>query len=336
MYLWKRNNGFTYQQRIPISVESKFGKTPIRVNLGPLSAAEAKKRAIILSGSAIQLMDDPAMTRETLIHSLRALSKELSSLQSQRFALTARIGGMLTEADEFRENGQRDGVEYFTTQARTLSARKEALADYQERLKSISDALSKDAVAWESERETFQSVVRTLGSLGANMSAVQPVQHVSQVPSEPTIVNALQDVRTATASTRFGVAGQIILDSRKAALDVTDADSGRYEERLQATFDAFLNIVGDHPMSYYLPIHLQDFATAMGRVPTNRSKYPIFKGLSLEAMGEKNDALPEGKKVRRLSQTSVKEHVTQIKLIWEKATAGVAGGLDTDTACSEH
>jgi len=74
MYLWKRENGFTFQQRIPASVESKFGKSLIRVNLGPLSAADARKRAIILSGAAIQLMDDPDITRETLVHSLRVIA----------------------------------------------------------------------------------------------------------------------------------------------------------------------------------------------------------------------------------------------------------------------
>lgn len=47
MYLWKRENGFTNQQRIPSNVESQFGKSSIRVNLGPLPAAAARKRAII-------------------------------------------------------------------------------------------------------------------------------------------------------------------------------------------------------------------------------------------------------------------------------------------------
>lgn len=118
------------------------------------------------------------------------------------------------------------------------------------------------------------------------------------------------------------------MDARRAALDNGDKDRGRYEERLEATFAAFLEVVGDHPMNYYLPVHLQDFATVMGKVPKNRTKYPVFRGLTLEAMGQKNDALPEEKRIRRLSQTTIKEHVAQIKLIWEKASAGIGGVRD--------
>ncbi len=102
----------------------------------------------------------------------------------------------------------------------------------------------------------------------------------------------------------------------------------RYEERLENTFAAFLDVVGDHPLSYYLPIHLQDFATVLAKVPTNRTKYTIFANMNLKQMGEKNDKLPDEKRIKRLSQTTVKEHVTQVKLIWEKATAGVSGIRD--------
>ncbi|MEZ2219779.1 DUF6538 domain-containing protein, partial [Rhizobium sp. RCC_161_2] len=106
MYLWKRDNGFTYQQRIPASVESKFGKSPIRVNLGPLSAAEARKRAIILSGAAMQMMDEPNMTRDTLIHSLRALNEELKAIKSARFAKGVASYGAQYQGREYREIGE--------------------------------------------------------------------------------------------------------------------------------------------------------------------------------------------------------------------------------------
>ncbi|TPP11515.1 hypothetical protein [Rhizobium glycinendophyticum] len=327
MYLWKRENGFTYQQRIPVSVESRFGKSPIRVNLGPLPAAAARKRAIILSGAAMQLMDDPTMTRETLVHSLRALNAELQALKHKNFPLGALVVRARQEADELEAEGAESDARTLREKAQRIAVEKAGIADFRKRLEAIADALSKDSIAWESERETFQSVVRTLGSLGAPVQLPQ-VQREQQVqPPEPQPTE-YRDARTVTASTKFSVAGRVVLDARKEALDNGDKDRVRYEERLENTFSAFLNVVGDHPLSFYLPIHLQDFATVMAKVPKNRTKHPIFAGLNLKQMVEKNDKLPEKDRINSLSQTTVKEHVAQIKLIWEKATAGVTGIRD--------
>ncbi|MBZ9788536.1 hypothetical protein K9B32_00055 [Rhizobium sp. 3T7] len=324
MYLWKRENGFTYQQRIPVSVESQFGKSPIRVNLGPLPVAAARKRAIILSGAAMRMMDDPTMTRETLSHSLKALNAELDELHRRHFPLGLRVSSRLQQAKEFESEGDHEAAQIYRRQAKELATQKASLQDFKQRLQTIADALSKDSVAWEAERDTFQSVVRTLGSLGAQVQSpqIQPIQQPQAQPLEH------RDERTVTASTKLSVAGRVILDARKDALDKGNKDKVHYEERLENTFSAFLNVVGDHPLSYYLPVHLQDFATAMAKVPTNRTKYPIFAGLNLKQMGAKNDKLPDEKRIKSLSQTTVKEHVAQIKLIWEKATAGVSGIRD--------
>ncbi|WVT72164.1 hypothetical protein QM996_11530 [Sinorhizobium chiapasense] len=349
MYLWKRENGFTYQQRIPVSVEPQFGKSPIRVNLGPLPAADARKRAIILSAAALRLMDDPTMTRETLVHSLRALNDELKALKTAKFGKAVQLGGAKNRADEFRELGEDELSKRQLDKVEVLKAEREMLSSFHRRLTGIADALSKDSVAWEAERGTYQSVVALLGSLDKQGSAIAvepPQANVATVgsrppmplpsapiskPAEDVVADSkgqVTDPRAFTAGTKFGVAGRVVLDARRAALDTSDKKRGRYEERLEATFAAFLDVIGDHPMSYYLPIHLQDFATVMGKVPTNRTKYAVFNGLTLEAMGRKNDDLPDGKRIPRLSQSSVKEHVTQVKLIWEKATAGIAGVRD--------
>lgn len=345
MYLWKRESGFTYQQRIPASVESQFGKSPIRLNLGPLTAAAARKRAIILSGAAMRMMDDPTMTRETLVHSLRALNAELQNLKRKSFPLGALVVKAHQEADELESEGAESYARTLREKAHRLSIEKAGIADFRKRLESIAEALSKDSIAWESERETFQSVVRTLGSLDRQQNAVtvEPTQTatvtVRRRPPLPASTprpldsvsddcGPVSDPRAFTLETRFGVAGRVVLDMRRAARDVGNPDRTRYEERLEATFGAFLEVIGDHPLRYYLPLHLQDFATFMGKVPTNRSKHPAFKGLGLKQVVEENNKLPEERRVKHLSETTVKEHVGQIKLIWEKATAGVDGARD--------
>ncbi|MDK4738722.1 hypothetical protein PH547_07520 [Rhizobium sp. CNPSo 3464] len=288
------------------------------------------------------------MTRETLVHSLRALNEELKALKRASFAKGVAMLGAAQAADEFEEIGEADSSAERRRKAELIQTEREVLVRFQSRLQTIADGMAKDAVAWEAERSTYESVVSLLGSFDRlqGAAAIEPAHTnavaIKRLPPLPPVVpfvakpvekvavenGTIADPRAFTSETKFGVAGRAVLDARRAALDANDTDRGRYEQRLEATLAAFLEVIGDHPMNYYLPLHLQDFATVLGKVPTNRTKYPVFKGLSLAAMGAKNDALPEGKRIRRLSQTTVKEHITQIKLIWQKATAGVVGVRD--------
>lgn len=108
----------------------------------------------------------------------------------------------------------------------------------------------------------------------------------------------------------------------------TDKKESRYQERLEATFAAWLDVIGDEPLQFYLPVHLQDFATVMARIPANRSKFAIFDGLTLREMGEKNDALPIGQRKPRLAVSTIAGHLQEIRTIWSQVSAGVHGLRD--------
>ncbi|MGV8939495.1 MAG: hypothetical protein ACOH2J_20445 [Allorhizobium sp.] len=321
MYLWKRDSGFTFQQRIPVNVEANLGKSPIRVNLGPLPAAVARKRAIILAGAAIQFMDDPTMTRETLVHGLRALNDELKAVNSAKFAKGVAAYGARYQRDEYIEMGAEELAVEQVNKLSLLNSERNVLARFQKRLEAIADALSKDSIAWDAERGTYESVVQLLGSIERRA----PSSEVRELPVSSITLAAIEtrDSRAVSATTKLSVAGRTVLNLRKEALTTGDNDKSRYEERLETTFAAFLEIVGDHPVNYYLPIHLQDFATILGRVPTNRSKYPTFAGLTLSQIADKNDRLPENERIKRLSASTIKSHLSEIKMIWSQATAGV-------------
>ncbi|MBY5894870.1 hypothetical protein HFN45_15990 [Rhizobium leguminosarum] len=76
MHLWRRGNRFTFQQRIPISFVNLLGRTPIRVAMGAISAADAKRRAKILAGNATAWMD-LGMTRKDIVNGLKAINESL-------------------------------------------------------------------------------------------------------------------------------------------------------------------------------------------------------------------------------------------------------------------
>jgi integrase len=63
-------------------------------------------------------------------------------------------------------------------------------------------------------------------------------------------------------------------------------------------------------------------------VPKNRSKYAIFKGLSLREMAEENAKLPAAQRKLCLAESSVESNLSEIKNIWTHVAASVPGLRD--------
>ncbi|BCH63256.1 hypothetical protein RvVAT039_04720 [Agrobacterium vitis] len=197
------------------------------------------------------------------------------------------------------------------------------LISLRQRLDRVAEALAKDKIAWQAERETYESVVCVLGSIERSAAPVAvSVPTAPVVPAEPE-PRIEVDARAFKPSTLLSVAGRAILVTRKEALNPGDKDASRYEERLETSFAAFLEVVGDKPLTYYLPIHMQDFATFLARVPTNRSKIAMFKGLTLRQTVEMNAKLPADQRKPCLSETTISSYLSEVKNIWSRVSAGV-------------
>lgn len=331
MYLWHRPAGFTFQQGVPTRLQPKLGKSPIRVNLGPIPAEEARRRARILAGAMTSWIEEPTMTREILSASLTALAAEIRGIAKEDRHLGFAAGAYQSDINRLLDEGATDVeqrlADDLNNQRAAVVRRRQNLKGLRARLEKIGTALAEDKIAWQAERGTYESVVRVLGSIERSAApAAIAVPAASAAPEpEPEIE---VDARAFKPSTLLSVAGRAILDARKAALNPDDTDASRYEERLETAFAAFLEVVGDKPLTYYLPIHMQDFATFLARVPKNRSKIAIFKGLTLKQTVERNAKLPPEQRKQCLSETTVASYLSEVKNIWSRVSAGVPGLRD--------
>lgn len=199
-----------------------------------------------------------------------------------------------------------------------LDAKEQSYVSHQNDLKAALSSIETDSELWDRERQTLHGVIRTISNTGV----------VSEATAERDTASIEEDERSFRPSTLLSVAGRAVLDARKAAIAPGDEDDNRYQERLENSFAAFLEVVGDKPLSFYLPIHMQDFATVLSRVPANRSKIKLFDGLTLKEMGEKNAGLSKALRKPCLAETTIGSYLSEIKGIWKKATAGVSGVRD--------
>lgn len=327
MYVWRRPYGFSFQMRIPVWRADLLGTSPIRIPLGQIPASEARRRARVLAGAMTTWMGDIRVTREVLKHSLAALAAELDSARKdETFARPRLTYRPLATSDDA---GSPDEVQLTGTYQWAMvrdPARNEKGKRQREQLEKIAGALSMDAAAWTAERETYRDII----SMGVRMPA--PVSVPDGAGAVPSLTRAenendiQRDEREITADTLLSVAARIHLDTRKAAKADGSDKADRYQERLETSVAAFIDVVGDKPLRNYLPIHMQDFATVLGRVPINRSKYRFFDGLSLREIADKNDT--RKKRIQRLSISTVEGSLSEMGSIWSKITSGVDGVRD--------
>ncbi len=319
MHLWRRPSGWVFQLRIPSRFIHHLGCTPLRLRLGRIDAIEARRRACILAGHATVWME--TMTkRETLTRTLSALAAELETLRRDEWRASFGVLNARTRMKEADEgwSGDADLIAHARLQEARGLAQRDAIRAFRERVEALRVASDHDSAAWEAERATYDHVVSTLATLERSVLTAQPtsIHHSSPVPPpspEP-------DPQEITRDTLFSVAAVPVLNGRREALE-SGGERSRYADRLDASFRAFIDIIGDKPLKNYLPADLQTFATVLGRVPANRTKIRAFTGMSLREMADANDRLKDPR--ARLAETAVEGYVAEVRSIWRRATASV-------------
>lgn len=313
-YLWKKTNGYFFQHRVPQHLVQTFQKSHFRLWLGDISARDAKQCANQLA-SHLQMGFAVGADRKALERSLLELQKQYKKVSHEKFWALLRSGKGREDAEYAITDEERDNfLKYSLEQAATSKTYEKV----QKQLQDLEAVLKMDVAAIFAEREAYAHALQAVASINSLPAPAAPLLISEPVPEI--------DERTITADTLLSAAGKIILDNRKEAKEGAPKADDRYQERLTTSLAAFIDIVGDKPLSYYLPMHIQDFANVMSKIPKNRSKYEYFKGLSLKEIAQKNAKRKEP--IQVLTASSVQSSISEILNLWSRMTAGVAGVRD--------
>ena len=120
------------------------------------------------------------MTREVLSASLTALASEIDSIAKRdRYLLfmgpsAAEIHNI--DNDDGATENERGIADLLRSERASVVRERKNLKGLRARLEKIGTALAEDKVAWQSERSTYESALRVLGSLKrpAAPAAIQP------------------------------------------------------------------------------------------------------------------------------------------------------------------
>lgn len=333
-YLWLRAATYWFSLRIPIRHRASYGSVHLRVRIGRVDAIEARRRAQVLAAHA-GLGMETGMERDVLMRSLAALSAELAELRRDRMSAGFRMLNSRDIAAEAALDHDAEMAEQWSDAAAQQEARLEEIDRVRKRLERLGLALDADGVAWEGERRAYERAVASASNVAieakaALLAAQAQVMTISPPPAEhrPPESEETSDIRSVTRDTLLSVAAWPVVDARCAALL---ADEGnRYADHVRLSLRSFLEIVGDKPLRHYVPADIQEYANLMARVPINLPKKAVFKGMTFREAAEANDARLTP--FRCMASSTIDKYLTEVRGIWERATAAVVDVRDIGAA----
>jgi len=292
MYLTRRPSGYRFQRRIPLHLQPCLGSSPIRLNLGHLSAVQAGTIARLLAGHVEAVFQGLGRTKVDL-----AVDEIRDVIISQLQAIVSELCAEIEDGHERQERiveavERKSEIALKTAEARHLielgSRAGEARRDV-ERLGEGIMQLRKTALSLAEEFKTSKAgkkrdadVAELLSGFASLSSAVQTM--LDGGPQRPLMSAALE----AWREVRSGLG----IDQKKI-----DTDYNRLKD--------FMEFAGDKPVNKYRFLEFQRFANVLVKVPANYVKFPQFRNLTQEQAAEKNERLSAGKRHKTLTAKTI-------------------------------
>lgn len=289
-YLWRRPSGFVFQIVPPQRFIDRFGRTPFRINLGHLPAAEARRRARVLAGYVTVEMGSKEVTREAVSRGLAALAAELEKLRREEWGAGLAALGAGSKWREEAENGvsaDQEVVEIFRADEARHISRRDTLRSMRARLDLIGAEIRRDGEDWNTERTIYERTVDRLSTLKGSAAADLPLLSV--------------------------IAAEII-DPKSEALGKRSG----YAARLRRAVRAFIAIVGDKTVDQYVPRDLQAFTTTLGQLPATWSTDKRLRDLPPLEIIERAKTI---RGLKPISRTTVSEYLAEFRHVWKTVRA---------------
>jgi integrase len=284
MYLTHRKSGFRFQIAVPIDLQPRLGRTPIRIPLGMISATLARRAARLLSGQAERLFI-VARLSETSTMNTDPRDAIIAELTAQLDTLIDGFEQYKATAEQLRENAVKatrlEAENSHLKEMGQMSEHLELIAEGMETLEAKVSRLPKEAIGADvgSTLANLQTQILTLSR--------QVQLSLDGGPVRPLLSEALED--WTEIRNGFGIDPKKITTDRNRILD-------------------FIEFAGDKPANKYSYYDIQRFANLLVRVPGNYSKIPQIKGKPRQDAADYNDRLPADQRLPTLSVKSIEDN----------------------------
>lgn len=297
-HLWRRQSGYVYQRRVPISLVPEYG-TVIRMKLGKRTAGEAQQVARMMS-----VVLDAAWRTDVTTDSRRGAEDEidLDDIKAeQAAALGAGPVNLVSRPAKADLMKRLDEIRYEQLRG-MMSGVTSILTDSLNAAREKNDVVAAENAKLQSEQEALRKQNRNL------VGAVEAVSKGMPKPEELPLLS---------------VASADVVKDRADALG---EDSG-YPNKLRNATRAWILVFGDREVDEYKPSQLQVFANKLQDLPRNWAVTPRYKNMSYDEViadidsAEKRAIDAKVQPPKRFSRTNIKEYARQVAYIFNAIRA---------------
>lgn len=300
-YLTRRQSGFRFQIRIPCDLEGIYGKTPIRIALGPIPTMKARSLSRLLAGRAEQIFSSIRLSG--------TMNSPDTKQSDERDQIIEKLQEMLLEALSDAEVLQAQTEEKHKIELQTLKLRM-TTAEYvrqkamTERLKVLGEKLVsventvRNTVSRAKERSKQQTDQKSVTDLAAEIQEMKSLlaQTLSGGPPKPLLSEVLD--RWRKAKLKQGVAAKNV-----------NGQINRIKN--------FIDYCGNRPLNTYKFLDFQEYANLLVHVPANWHRRPEMRDGTLREAAEYNDGLPPKRKHETFTETTISEkYLSPLKSIF--------------------
>ena len=298
MYLTHRNSGFRFQIAIPVDLQRRLGRTPIRIPLGLISAALARRAARLLSGHAERLFN---VARSSGTGTMKTDPRDIIIAE-----LTAQIEAFMDGFEQYeKQANQRCENAVNVARLQGENERLRQIGHMSDYIGSIADGVEILTTKMNRLPKTTMGndVANTLADLQTQILTLsQNVQlSLDGGPARPLLSEALEEWIEMRKG--FGIDPKKINTDRNRILD-------------------FIEFAGEKPANKYSYYDIQRFANLLVRVPGNYSKIPQIKGKPRQEAADYNDRLPADQRLPTLSVKSIEDnYLSPVRMFFRDVAA---------------
>lgn len=267
MHITPRRSGWRFQIRVPRDLEGILGRSPIRLNLGPVAKRDAARTARLLAGHVesvfVACRKGAMMTKDELIEELQEM-----------------LVGAMDMAQSIAEAAERRRV------AEVKSVTLNLLTDH--------------------HREQLE-MGRRLQTLGGGINSLQETISRLPKPQRDALTVQIDELSALVKQSLGGGAvrplvlneldGWLLLRQGHASDKKVRTDGNRIRD--------FVAVAGNRPVNKYRYSDFQSFANLLARLPANYVKEPRLRDMTREEAADYNDRLSPDRRYDTLAGKAI-------------------------------
>jgi integrase len=314
VYLVRSGARWLFQRRPPSDLQKRLGKSPVRIAISARGAIDARRQAARLAVIADEFFEE--LRCSAVVTNGEHEGPDIFDRETEEPDCLDVLKARLSEA--VKETSTATSPVYPDDPDPYWSSKSAQVAMWH-----LADAIQpivNELLDW---RERYGGEDTTIARSDVQEMMRQIAELREGVDSIRTTTNKIDKQTEKTSVQLLSMAVIDYCDNNRERLSRNGKESKFTKYQVPNAVAAFISFAGDKPVDQYQTSDYADFMALMLRVPANWTKFPIFDGLAIREVAEKNSHL-KAPKARISKETVERNYMTALRACVEWACRNIS------------